>query len=337
VSEPPVAADVGRPDRPERRRAEVVQPKPAATVVLLRPGRHGLAVLLTRRPRTMRFGGDLYVFPGGRVDDDDAGHAAAAVRETREETGIELVAADLIPLGRWVTPAGLPSRYDARFFAAFVPPGTDVLEPSDEVADWRWLRPAEALVAAGQGELAMWQPTMVTLQQLDGLADRVAIEAAFRPGDGSAIPTFTELDVGLVRVSQPWAAGIEGRNQPGWIVGRREWVVVDPADPTGLTTDAIVAEAARGGARVVGVAVTDLQPAHHAGVETFAAGLALPVVAGRGAASLAPYPLSELADGDHVPFGDIPLVVRGPEVPSTRTEAVRYAGLGWILPEVDAG
>jgi 8-oxo-dGTP pyrophosphatase MutT (NUDIX family) len=337
VSEPPVTGDVGRPDRPERRRAEVVPPKPAATVVLLRPGRHGPAVLLTRRPKTMRFGGDLYVFPGGRLDEEDADHRAAAVRETHEETGIELDAVDLIPLGRWVTPTGLSSRYDARFFAAFVPPGTDVVSPSDEVVDWRWLPPAEALAAVAEGDLAMWQPTIVTLQQLDGLVDRGAIEAAFSPGQGSADPSFREIDVGLIRVEQPWAAGIEGRVQRGWIVGRREWVVVDPADPTGLTTDAIVAEASRGAARVVAVAITDLDPVHHAGVESFAAGLALPVVGGPGAARLAPYPLLELAEGQHVPFGDMTIVVRdparGPAVAGMRPETVQYAGLGWLLPE----
>ena len=133
-------------DRPERRRGpEIVAPQPAATLVLLRPGRDGPTVLLTRRPATMRFGGNLYVFPGGRVDPEDVDHAATAVRETREETGIEVDPGELIALSRWVTPLGLPSRYDARFFAAFVRSGTDVRAASDEVADWRWLTPAEAL------------------------------------------------------------------------------------------------------------------------------------------------------------------------------------------------
>src|SRR4029077_8434536 len=112
-------------DRPERRRgAEVVSPRPAAPLGLPRPGRDGVSVLLTRRPRTMRFGGDMYVFPGGGVDEADLDHAAAAVRETREETGIDVDPTTLIPLTRWVTPPGLPSRYDTRFFAAVVPPGT---------------------------------------------------------------------------------------------------------------------------------------------------------------------------------------------------------------------
>jgi len=274
----------------------------------------------------------MYVFPGGRVDPEDTDHAAAATRETREETGIEVMRDDLIPLGRWVTPPGLPSRYDARFFAAFVPPGTDVRGASEEVADWRWLAPAGALDAVAEGELAMWQPTLVTLQQLVGLDDGVALAAAFRPLDGVGEPTFEPVDAGILRVRQPWAAGIEGREAVGWLVGRREWVLVNPSDPTGATTDAILAEAMRADARVVAVAITDLDPVHHAGVEMFAAGLALPVVAGQGASRLAPYPVTELADGDEVPFGDIRLVARVGE-PLVRPEGLRFAAPGWMLPE----
>jgi ribonuclease/clavin/mitogillin len=50
--------------------ADVV-PRPAATVVLLRPAPTGPEVLLTQRPSTMAFAGDMYVFPGGAVDAAD--------------------------------------------------------------------------------------------------------------------------------------------------------------------------------------------------------------------------------------------------------------------------
>jgi 8-oxo-dGTP pyrophosphatase MutT (NUDIX family) len=337
VTDATVGGGVGRPERPERpeRRhgAEIVPPRQAATLVLLRPSRGGLAALLTRRTRTLRFGGDMYVFPGGRLDPEDPDHAAAAVRETREETGIEVDPATLIPLTRWVTPPGLPSRYDARFFAAVVPPGTDVLAASDEVAEWRWLPAADALDSIAGGELEMWQPTVVTLQQLAGLADEAAIRAAFAPGPAHGPAMFEDLVAGLIRVAQPWAEGIEGRTEPGWLVGRREWIVVNPSDPTGETADAILAAATAADARVVAVAVTDLEPRHHAGVEIFAAGMALPVATGRGAAALAPYPVIELGEGDPVPFGDVTLVAR--PVPGARPETVRFASLGWSLPDLE--
>lgn len=49
-----------------------VEPKLASTVVLVRSGRGGPEVLLTRRPASMAFAPDMSVFPGGRVDADDA-------------------------------------------------------------------------------------------------------------------------------------------------------------------------------------------------------------------------------------------------------------------------
>lgn len=276
---------------------------------MLRPGRAGPEVLLTQRASSLRFGADIWVFPGGRVDEGDPDHRAAAVRETAEETGIELGPDELIPLTRWVTPPGLPARFDARFFAGLVPTGTEVRVESPEVRAWAWLRPAAALAAHDRGELAMWLPTFVTLQQLDGLASAASIAEAFTPGSGPAGVVISREADGLQRVEQPWAAGIEGRSVTGWIVGHAAWVVVDPADPTGETTGAIERAAEAAGAGLAGVVIRSLRPERHAGVEMFAAGLGLPVAGGPGAAS-APYPVTELAAGLAVPFGDVALVAR---------------------------
>jgi 8-oxo-dGTP pyrophosphatase MutT (NUDIX family) len=62
------------PERP-------VEPRPAATIVLLRDGRAGLEVLLMRRHRRAGFVPGAYVFPGGRVDGTDAAPPAIALLE----------------------------------------------------------------------------------------------------------------------------------------------------------------------------------------------------------------------------------------------------------------
>lgn len=91
-------------DKPKRLR---VRPRHAASLVLLREGPAGLAVLMGRRSLTARFMPGYYVCPGGRLADDDRGRwrgetgephgrhraallrpARAALRETYEETGI---------------------------------------------------------------------------------------------------------------------------------------------------------------------------------------------------------------------------------------------------------
>jgi 8-oxo-dGTP pyrophosphatase MutT (NUDIX family) len=51
----------------------------------------------------------------------------------------------LVPLARWVTPAQLKRRFDARFFLARLPAAQTVRPQEGEVADWMWIAPAKAL------------------------------------------------------------------------------------------------------------------------------------------------------------------------------------------------
>ena len=54
-------------------------PRPAATVLALRDGAHGVEVLMLRRNLNSDFVGGAYVFPGGGVDEGDAALAARCV------------------------------------------------------------------------------------------------------------------------------------------------------------------------------------------------------------------------------------------------------------------
>jgi hypothetical protein len=252
------------------------------------------------------------VFPGGRLEIGETA-LAAAVRETEEETGIELDPASLRPLSRWVTPLGLPSRFDARFFVVLVPPGTEIVHASAEVAEAAWLRPVDALEGMAGARLAMWQPTVVTFQQLEGAADRGTLEGVADIDRSDEDQVLDGGGAGEVRAARrfrhAWAGGIEGRPGTTTVLGERRWVVVDPGDPTGETLDVLTAAAERSGAELAGVVVTDLSPDRHAGVELLARGLGLPVVGPPGANAIAPYDVRELEDGADLPFGDADVVV----------------------------
>ena len=76
---------------------EVVPARPAATVVLVRPGADGIEVLLTHRPATMAFAPDMHVFPGGRVDAADAGATLAERSVISAEAAAERLGGDLEP------------------------------------------------------------------------------------------------------------------------------------------------------------------------------------------------------------------------------------------------
>src|ERR1700691_5108492 len=56
--------------------ADIMSPRPAATLITLRDGINGYEILMLRRNLNSDFVGGAYVFPGGRVDESDAGPAA---------------------------------------------------------------------------------------------------------------------------------------------------------------------------------------------------------------------------------------------------------------------
>lgn len=166
----------------------------AATVVLVRDGADGLEVLLLERPRDRGSFAGAWVFPGGRVDpedaipttgadarDADAVEAAeeaaarrAAVREVREETALEVPPESLVTTARWTPPQNVPKRFRTWFFIAPAPHGEVTLTPQESI-DHAWMRPSEALRMHGTGELSLVPPTWVTLH---GLRDVRSVEDA---------------------------------------------------------------------------------------------------------------------------------------------------------------
>jgi 8-oxo-dGTP pyrophosphatase MutT (NUDIX family) len=156
-------------------------PRPAATVVLLRPSSRGPEILMVRRARKASFMADAFVFPGGRVEPSDgegeAGARAAAARELLEEAGVTVDPARLVLFAHWITPSVEPRRFDARFYVAAVPADQTARHDMVETVEHRWGTAAELLAAQAAGELKLPPPTQRTLEDFaphatveDGLA-----------------------------------------------------------------------------------------------------------------------------------------------------------------------
>ncbi len=150
-------------------------PRPAASIVLLRRGgKHqdrALEVLLLKRTEKARFMPNVWVFPGGAVDDgdgvDETRFKACAVRELEEEAGIALPETEeLVLFSRWITPEVVSRRFDAWFFLALAPAHTPPRPDGNETTDAGWFEPAGALEAQAAGELSLAFPTVKQLESL---------------------------------------------------------------------------------------------------------------------------------------------------------------------------
>ncbi|MGK2947560.1 MAG: NUDIX hydrolase [Acidimicrobiales bacterium] len=146
---------------------------PAATVVLVRDATDGLEVLMLHRVSQVAFGG-MWVFPGGRVDDedrrpDDDGEEPAArraaAREAIEECALELEPDEFVPFSHWLPPAITPRRYSTWFFVGRASDG-EVVTDGGEMDDHAWLHPQEVLDRRERGEVDLAPPTWMTLHDL---------------------------------------------------------------------------------------------------------------------------------------------------------------------------
>ena len=157
----------------------VKTPHPSGTAVLLKEQGDHFEILLVQRNTELSFHGGAWVFPGGRVDqkdfttrESDIIDAAknAAVRETREEAGINILPENLILMSRWTTPDGLPKRFTAWFFVTAIEEDS-VKVDGKEILDYRWMQPGSALEAHRSGEILLPPPTFVTLIKLSEYGD----------------------------------------------------------------------------------------------------------------------------------------------------------------------
>ena len=219
-------------------------PRPAATVVLLRESDWGVETFLMRRPGTMKFAPRMYVFPGGRLDDEDAaadaaigiapplqGFVACGIREVHEETGVELVheADRLILADHWVTPESEFTRFDVRFFLTRMPAGQEATSRSTESDLVTWLSPEAALIEHCAGHLPLLPPTRSMLDWLAGFGSVTeALEGArkrvIRPKlpkartnqDGSVVWALVDARTGEVLeddIGAPKLSEVTGKEQ----------------------------------------------------------------------------------------------------------------------------
>ena len=132
-----------------------MMPTPASTVVVVRQGQDDIEVLLLLRSAALKFNGDCWVFPGGRIDPGDYPDAQrqqeyqaaqrAAVRETQEEAGLDISGNNLLHIAHWTTPEGMSRRFSTWFFLCTIPAPAPVQVDAPEIPAPRRPSPRTAL------------------------------------------------------------------------------------------------------------------------------------------------------------------------------------------------
>ena len=207
--------------------------------MLVRPATNGtdtVEVYMVRRNEALQFLGGFYVFPGGKLEEEDftpesfarcrglspdtaesiihlrngvpsLGYWIGALRELFEEAGVlfaldqeghpinsamrptnewrqkllegESLLTELLQIAgwyydvgslryvsHWVTPPGMPRRYDTRFFLCPMPPHQEPSLFRGEHVDACWISPREALDRLNRGEMPIFPVTEVHLHDL---------------------------------------------------------------------------------------------------------------------------------------------------------------------------
>jgi recombination protein RecT len=105
--------------------------------------------------------------------------------EALGQLGLEPAFDRLVLYARWVTPALLRRRYDARFFLAQLPPNQVIHPQEGEVTDWLWIEPKTALASR---EMTLVYATRTVLESVASDADAAKLlSRARRLGE---IPTI---------------------------------------------------------------------------------------------------------------------------------------------------
>lgn len=238
----------------------VPAPVPAATVLLLKDEPEGgFSVFMVQRSMKSSFMPGAYVFPGGKVEEEDYGlpveldedvllsrfsgaldpasaraFLVAAAREVEEEALVRLSdPAALEVFSHWVTPAIESRRFDTWFLVARMPEDANPTHDEHEVVASAWIEPRSAVERYGDGDILLAPPTYYTLWDLARFetADEVLADAAQR--DVVAVqPDFREVE-GRWTILLPGDAlypsdrPVDGPTRIVMGEGGRWWVVSD--------------------------------------------------------------------------------------------------------------
>ena len=111
------------------------------------------------------------------------------------DSGIQLALDALVPYAHWITPEGMPKRFDTWFFLAVAPPEQAGAHDGKESTNSIWVSPREALAGGESGRFKLPFPTT---RNLIRLGKQASVHAALEDAGGRPIvtvmPVMTKLN-----------------------------------------------------------------------------------------------------------------------------------------------
>lgn len=167
--------------------------------------------ILLARPK-----GSTALVDASRAGEIEATHRAAL--NERKTTFLDVLAQndlwlaldELVPYAHWITPEGMPKRFDTWFFLAAAPPDQLGAHDGRESTDSIWVSPREALAGGESGRFKLPFPTT---RNLIKLGKQASVSAALEDSKGrdivTVMPVLTRLNGGR-QLRIPIEAGYDG-------------------------------------------------------------------------------------------------------------------------------
>jgi 8-oxo-dGTP pyrophosphatase MutT (NUDIX family) len=126
------------------------------------------------------------------------------------DNGLLLTLDELAPYAHWITPEGMPKRFDTWFFLAAAPPEQAGAHDGKESTDSIWVSPREALAGGESGRFKLPFPTT---RNLIKLGKHRSVQAALDDAGGKPVvtvmPVMTKENGGR-QLRIPAEAGYDG-------------------------------------------------------------------------------------------------------------------------------
>jgi 8-oxo-dGTP pyrophosphatase MutT (NUDIX family) len=167
--------------------------------------------ILLARPQ-----GSTVLVDATRAAEIEAGHRAALCEskttfpKVLADSSMSLALDQLVPYAHWITPEGMPKRFDTWFFLASAPPAQAGAHDGKESTDSIWVSPREALEGGESGRFKLPFPTTRNLIRLGKQPNvRAALDDMRGKPIVTVMPVMTKLNGGR-QLRIPLEAGYDG-------------------------------------------------------------------------------------------------------------------------------